>query len=675
MEPKGNNNPKSFPSFTTKTSIAKKFSIYILALTMVITLFLVVSVKSQEDIYRKNFDYNIKFTSRIIAESVKNAFIIQYYSFLNPLIELLTDEPDIVYVIILSEDNRVIESTIDSYNGKYVKELGDKFSAAAAHDTKLELRKHQDEYIRNKLEEDKDAIKKEINALRREYLPLRNISTVNQAKNAFKDMLKNQSVLETDLETLLYERERAQSGYNNTKLASLESEIVSKEKALEELKKLIDAVQKLKNLLDKIIKKDTLLKKMNADDMIYEVSVPLIATDGEKYGSIRIGFSPKEGNQTISQIYLKSILVGILFIIIGLGISLYLARTITKPIGELASGAQILGDGNLNYKINIKTNDEIEILAQRLNSMSEKLNESYTVLEQKVQERTREYLEATKELQRAYTKLQATQAQLVQSEKMKSLGKLVAGVAHELNNPIGFIYGNMGPLKQSVDTMLNFIALYKHLELKKEDEEKVSTFIEENDFDFLLEDMNDLIEDIKEGAERAQKIVLDLKNFSRIDEAEFKEVDVHHGINSTLNLLINHYKHRIQIHKEFGDIPLVYCYASRINQVWMNLLVNAFQAIKETGDVWIATYVEEEMVVVKIKDTGEGISQEAMESIFDPFFTTKPVGQGTGLGLSITHSIIKKHNGIIDVESETGKGTTFIVKLPIHGNKSDDDEN
>lgn len=633
--------PENTEGINIKISIVKKFSIYIIIMIMIILAFLVISVRSQQEVYNKNFENNIKFNSEIIAESVKNAYIIQYYPFLAPLMEFLTNQSDITYVFIVSDDNRVSYSTIESLKGKDIREIPDKFSQISTFDTKLTLRKNYDPFIRKKLIDDKKSVINDIDTLRRDYPNLRLMYSLEQVKDALKLALDTYKSIEDD-----------ERNTNRTyKLAQLKNNI--------------NLLNKMARLIIKREKKDAIIKRLDKQNLIYDVSVPLIGIDNYKYGILRIGYSPQKVKSSIIDLYIKSLIIGVIFLIVGLTLSFYLARTITKPIAELALGAEILGSGNLFHRIKIKTGDEIETLAESFNSMAEKLYESYTNLEHKVQERTREYLDATKELQRAYKKLQAAQGQLVQAEKMKSLGQLVAGVAHELNNPINFIYGNMNPLKTSLTTMVDLIELYNSLDLKDEDKVKIQQFKDKNDYSFMMDDLNDLIEDISEGAERAEKIISDLKSFSRLDEAEFKEVDIHQGINSTLNLLVNQYKYRITVHKDYGNLPLVSCYASQINQVWMNILVNAAQAISDKGEVTIKTRVENDVVVVSISDTGMGIKKEIIEKIFDPFYTTKSIGEGTGLGLSITHTIIKKHNGQIEVESEPNKGTTFIIKIPI----------
>lgn len=650
---------------------------------LVIIIYLVVTVKSQEEIYITSFKKNVVFVSKIIAESLKNASILQDLSSIKKSLDLITSEKngDIIYVIILTPDNKLMESSFESTNMADIKELEDTFKVdvnklnTTSKDNKVEPVEKKDPFIRKKLNEDSITLTQEVDKLREKYIELRLVSSNLDAKEKIKSFLQEQQELEVDIAKLEEDLSKAETEDNKSEVENINTQITEKQKKLDSIQEIIVPLTHMGLLYEKIEKIKTLISKLESNNLIYEFSQPMTGKDGENYGTVIIGFSPKSANETIKMIYIESIVTGIIYVIIGLFISLFLAKLITKPVEELATGAEILGSGNLYYRINLKTGDEMEILANSLNNMAEKLNESYSSLEQRVKERTREYLDVTIELRKTLVKLKETQSQLVQSEKMTSLGQLVAGVAHELNNPIGFIYSNMGPLDESIQTMTDIVELYKTFNLNDEDKQKLEKFIKDNDFEFMLEDLEFLIKDIREGAERSQKIVSDLKNFSRLDEADYKEVDIHQGINSTLNLLVNQYKHKVTIHKEYGSIPLISCYASQLNQVWMNLLVNASQAIQDKGDVWVNTSFEDEIVTVKIKDTGGGIPKDVLEKIFDPFFTTKPVGQGTGLGLSITHSIIKKHDGTIDVESEEGVGTTFIIKLPTQKSvKIEDDE-
>ena len=257
------------------------------------------------------------------------------------------------------------------------------------------------------------------------------------------------------------------------------------------------------------------------------------------------------------------------------------------------------------------------------------------------------------ELEQALKDLQEKESQLVQSEKMAGLGRLVAGIAHELNNPIGFIYANMDHFRRYVGELQEVCGTASLDPQSAERSQKA--------FDVL----GRLVESCSNGSERIKRIVEGLRTFSRLDEAERKAVDLHEGIDSTLDLLEHHLKERIEVQKAYGDLPLVECYAGQVNQVFMNLLTNAADAIEGEGQIEITTTTDGDTVRVSIRDTGAGIPAENLSSIFDPFFTTKEIGKGTGLGLSISYGIVQKHDGDIEVQSEVGVGTTFSVVLPV----------
>jgi two-component system NtrC family sensor kinase len=362
---------------------------------------------------------------------------------------------------------------------------------------------------------------------------------------------------------------------------------------------------------------------------------------------------------------------GLFFLIGGTIVILIITRNVLRPIKALTDGARKISKGNLEQHVKVRSKDEIGELAIAFNQMSENLSTSSRTimelnrnLERKVLERTHELESSNQELKNAYAELRSAQNQVVRSEKLASIGRLVAGVAHELNNPINFIYGNMYHLKDYVSILQQAIKTYSEVNLDQKDREKISRMREELELNYLMEDLGKLIKSVEQGAERSRVIVRDLRSFSRLDETEVREIDIHESIETTLNLLTNRYKNRIIVHRDYGEIPKMFCYAD-IEQVFMNLLVNAGQAIEDKGNVWISTRLQGNKVVISIRDDGVGIEREYLDKIFDPFFTTKPVGEGTGLGLSITHEIIEKHNGEISVESELGKGTTFTVKLPI----------
>ena len=270
------------------------------------------------------------------------------------------------------------------------------------------------------------------------------------------------------------------------------------------------------------------------------------------------------------------------------------------------------------------------------------------------------------ELATRKVQLERLQAQIVHSEKMAGLGQLAAGIAHELNNPAGFICGNMDLLKAYVGRLELVLSIYERVSLPAAEDAELALTKKEIGYDSLLPDLRSMIADCVEGAARIRDVVQNLRLFSRLDEAEFKKVDLHEGIDSTIRLVSHYYgAGRIRIVRDYGNLPLVNCYAGQLNQVWTNLLVNAAQAIKDRGEVRISSMVEGESVVITISDTGCGIQPDQLSKIFDPFFTTKPVGEGTGLGLSIIYGIIQKHGGTIRAESVPDAGTKFIVMIPI----------
>ena len=293
-------------------------------------------------------------------------------------------------------------------------------------------------------------------------------------------------------------------------------------------------------------------------------------------------------------------------------------------------------------------------------------------LEGMVNERTTELTETLENLKRA-------QVQLVQKEKMSSLGKLVAGVAHEINNPVNFIHGNLKHIQQYSLGLLQLVELYqKHY---PQPEKEIQDYTEELELEFLQEDLSKIISSMTIGSNRIRQIVLSLRNFSRLDEAEMKLVDIHEGIESTLLILqhkieenLNH--SRIEVLKEYGKLTEVECYAAQLNQVFMNILGNALDAVEakfresdcqETAQIRISTEVlNEQSVLIRISDNGCGIPENILSRIFDPFFTTKQPGKGTGLGLSISYQIIvDKHKGKFECDSQVGEGSEFRIEIPI----------
>jgi PAS domain S-box-containing protein len=266
-------------------------------------------------------------------------------------------------------------------------------------------------------------------------------------------------------------------------------------------------------------------------------------------------------------------------------------------------------------------------------------------------------------------KLQQAQAQLLQSEKMASIGQLAAGIAHEINNPVGFVNSNMGALRNYVATLVDVINGYDKvlgaLALDPSVKTSIAKLKEQADLEFLQEDAVQLVKESMEGLTRVKDIVQALKDFSHVGESDWQFADLHQGLDSTLNIANNEFKYKAKVVREYGELPLVRCLVSQLNQVFMNLIVNASHAIKETGIITIRTGCENNWVWIEIGDNGVGIPSENLTRIFEPFFTTKPVGQGTGLGLSLSYNIVAKHKGRIEVASEIGKGTRFTIHLPV----------
>jgi len=290
---------------------------------------------------------------------------------------------------------------------------------------------------------------------------------------------------------------------------------------------------------------------------------------------------------------------------------------------------------------------------------------------------SRDELELTlNDLRKTHNQLQQAQTQLVEAEKMASLGQLTAGIAHEINNPINFVSSNISPLKQDFSELHVLIEKVKMLFTQQDRDLRIAEiqqYMEQIDAPYLFHEIQELLDGIEEGAVRTKEIVVGLRNFSRLDEGEFKQADIHQGLDSTLTLLNSRMKRRITVYKDYGNLPLVQCLPGKLNQVFMNILINAIQAIEDRGGIYIKTWVangnssngQSEKIMISIRDTGIGMDEHTRKRVFDPFFTTKEVGQGTGLGLSISYGIIEQHKGQIEVQSQPGKGTSFCIVLPV----------
>jgi signal transduction histidine kinase len=286
-------------------------------------------------------------------------------------------------------------------------------------------------------------------------------------------------------------------------------------------------------------------------------------------------------------------------------------------------------------------------------------------LEEKVRVRTEQLRATNEELRTAYRDLQATQQQLVQREKMASVGQLVAGVAHELNNPIGFISSNVATLEDFVRRLRGMLESYQGAALSEADRARIAARRDELKVDYALTYLDTMLDGIREGADRTRKIVRDLRVFAHTSDDAWQPVDVHEELESSLTLLNHLLKDRIAVRRHYGLVGSVECVRSQIDQVFLNVLANAAQAIRGPGTITIETRREGSMAVIEIRDTGPGISPDVLGRVFDPFFTTKPVGEGTGLGLSISYEIVTKHGGEIRAESPPGGGAAFTIRLPV----------
>ncbi|BAU13518.1 integral membrane sensor signal transduction histidine kinase [Leptolyngbya sp. NIES-3755] len=441
-------------------------------------------------------------------------------------------------------------------------------------------------------------------------------------------------------------------------------------------------------------------KKQPSSEEEFDIATELLIIDDRWYAVTMIpdtswvAISSIEINQARAGSYQLMSIFALVFLGLGTVAAIVIVRVsqrFSKPLNELSQATQqITKQANFAVQIPVRTTDReicsltdsfnqlIKRVQQLLNEQAEakrQLEDYNQTLEDKVDARTQELKEALNELKR-------TQAKIVQSEKMSSLGQLVAGIAHEINNPVNFIHGNLGHVQENIQDLLDLIELYQS---EYQATIAIANKIEEIDLAFLQDDVPKLLNSMTVGTERIREIVKSLRIFSRLDEAEVKAIDIHEGIDSTLMILQNRLKAKpdraeIQVIKDYAELPMVQCYAGQLNQVFMNILVNAIDALEEglvkdpthQPHIKIGTKQMGESIEIAISDNGTGIPESVQSRIFDPFFTTKAVGKGTGMGMSISYQIItEKHGGELECVSTPGQGTLFLIRIPIEQNISE----
>ncbi len=430
---------------------------------------------------------------------------------------------------------------------------------------------------------------------------------------------------------------------------------------------------------------------LDIDDSIYDTE-EFITVEDTTYAKVELGVSTRQIEQSIKETTKLSISIAIIEMVLVAFFSFILGIYLTKQLKVLRNAAKDISSGDYTKKIDIKTRDEVGEVAHAFNKMTNSLNvanqetltyqqeleELNKTLESRVERRTEKILDQKNKLEDAYGELEKAQEQLVESEKLASIGQLAAGVAHEINNPVGFIKSNLASLEDYIrvyqtlikeqQAFIDSVDINENINLKNK-LDKIANYKEQEDIEFVNDDINSLTKESIKGTVRVEEIVKGLKIYSRDSGDALEPCNLGDCLEDALTILNNEIKYKCKVKKDIATLPLFNCDKVKIIQVFTNLIANAAQAIKDTGILSIkAKHTQDNSIsaiTITITDNGEGIAKENLSKLFDPFFTTKAVGEGTGLGLSISYGIIKDHGGTISVESKVGVGTRFTIVFNI----------
>lgn len=422
------------------------------------------------------------------------------------------------------------------------------------------------------------------------------------------------------------------------------------------------------------------------DDGVYDTFAEIVE-GGAVYGRVELGLDINSLRETIVEAQHRSATIAASEMGLVALFSLILGTYLTRQLRVLTIAAKDIASGNLDIHVEVKGKDEIAEVSEAFNSMASNLKEASErrdqyereleslnkSLEDRVKQRTSELQDKNRQLEQANKDIKEAQSRLLQSEKMASVGVLAAGVAHEINNPLGFVMSNLGTLDEYVTNYRTLVSEYEKLFVlkdsseRKEQFQKIKAMREDFDIEFMNEDLDGLLQDTQEGSVRVRDIVKGLKAFSHVDQSdEMQLTDINDCIKATLKVANNELKYHCEVITSLGEIPQTYCMAGQIKQVILNMLLNAAHAIKGKGKIEVATSQVGDRIELSIRDNGCGIDTADQGKLFDPFFTTKEVGEGTGLGLSISYGIIvDDHKGDIRVESELGEGSCFTIVIPV----------